>query len=99
MGHRALDRLRSHTWPGNIRELSHAIENAVILCDTNVLMPRDFNMRPSQLVEDENLNLEIQEKNIIAKALLKHNGKYIRAAEELGISRTTLYLKIKKYGL
>jgi DNA-binding NtrC family response regulator len=99
IGHRAIDYLRSHTWPGNIRELQHAIENAVIMCESRVLSPSDLTLRTSQPAEPESLNLESVERSTIEKALVKHHGKYSSACEELGISRTTLYHKIKKYGL
>jgi transcriptional regulator of acetoin/glycerol metabolism len=49
--------------------------------------------------EDESLKLEDVEKLAVSRALEKHHGNYSNAARELGISRTTLYLKIKKYGL
>jgi transcriptional regulator with PAS, ATPase and Fis domain len=99
IGQRALDYLKAHSWPGNIRELQHAVENAVIMCDSKVLSPSDLNLRISKPAEDGSLNLESIEKSTIEKALLKHHGKFSSACAELGISRTTLYHKIKKYGL
>ncbi len=99
VGQRAIEYLKSHTWPGNIRELEHAIENAVIMCESKVLSPADFHFRFQAANENGSLNLEFVEKSTIEKALIKHHGKYSRACSELGISRTTLYHKIKKYGL
>ncbi|MCL4111243.1 UNVERIFIED_CONTAM: hypothetical protein GTU68_026494 [Idotea baltica] len=102
-----LKKLEAYHWPGNIRELQHALERAVILSDAPALMPHDFAMQggsPSSLSNDsqnevENLNLEEVEKNVIRDAILKHNGNLSRAAKELGLGRTTLYRKLSKYGL
>ena len=99
IGQKAIDHLRSHKWPGNIRELQHAIENAVIMCDARVLSPEDFSLRFEPRQEEGSLKLEAVEKKTIEQVLLKHHGKYSQACVELGISRTTLYHKIKKYGL
>ena len=99
IGQRAIEHLKSHSWPGNIRELQHAVENAIIMCDSKVISSTDFNLRYQQINEDASLNLESVEKETIEKALIKHHGKYSKACSELGISRTTLYHKIKKYGL
>jgi DNA-binding NtrC family response regulator len=99
IGQGVIEYLKSHSWPGNIRELEHAVENAVIMCESRMLSPADFNLRFRVSPGEESLNLETVEKRTIEKALLKHRGKYTKACSELGISRTTLYHKIKKYGL
>ncbi len=99
IGQKALDKLQLYTWPGNVRELQHTIENAVILCENEVLSPGDFNLQAVPSWDTDSLNLELVERNTIEKALLKNRGKYSITADELGISRTTLYHKIKKYGL
>jgi DNA-binding NtrC family response regulator len=99
IGQRTMDFLRSHSWPGNIRELQHAVEHAVIMCENPVLSPADFSLRFQSPAEEDTLDLGSVEKMTIEKALAKHRGKYSSACKELGISRTTLYHKIKKYGL
>jgi len=99
IGQRAIEYLNSHTWPGNVRELQHTIENAIIMCEANIISPGDLNIRVPGPSDDESLDLESVEKNTIAKALIKHHGKFSSACNELGISRTTLYHKIKKYDL
>ncbi|HYX09534.1 MAG TPA: sigma-54 dependent transcriptional regulator [Bacteroidales bacterium] len=88
-------------WPGNVRELQHAIEKAVILTERDVLQPDDFflNIRDEENPEENSLNLAYIEKNTIIKALRKHRGNLTHAARELGITRTTLYSKINKYGI
>ncbi len=96
-------RLEKYHWPGNVRELQHAIERAVIMSDSQVLQPTDF-FFPSQekkgdsLVFDE-YNLEDIEKLVIHRAISKHGGNITHAAEELGLSRASLYRRLEKYGL
>jgi len=96
---KAMDKLNRHHWPGNIRELQHAIENIVIMSESDSISPEDVNLVSTTLSEDPGLNLETVEKNTIRKALSKYKGNYSTIAAELGISRTTLYHKIRKYGL
>lgn len=98
----ALDKLKSHSWPGNIRELRHTIEKAVILCESDILTPHDFSFATeSDIRTDLNkcLSLEEGEKFIINNALSNNNWNISEAAKELGIGRQTLYRKIEKFGL
>ncbi|MBT1704017.1 sigma-54-dependent transcriptional regulator [Chryseosolibacter indicus] len=100
----AMTRLHKHNWPGNIRELQHAIERAVILSNGSVLQPEDFNLSASQTKEDGQLsldqyNLEEVEKLLIRKVLKKFNGNITQAASELGLTRSSLYRRLEKYGL
>ncbi|MEJ7642984.1 MAG: sigma-54 dependent transcriptional regulator [Chryseolinea sp.] len=93
--------LEKYHWPGNIRELEHAIERAVIMCETEVLTTADFDKlqtNPDEFIFD-NLNLEKLEAWAIRKAIAKHNGNVSHAAEELGLSRGALYRRIDTYGL
>ncbi len=95
-------KLTNYSWPGNVRELQHAVERAVILCDGDLLMPGDFMFSAgtaSDFDELQSYNLDETEKNIIVKALLKHNGNITHAANEMGITRTALYRRMKKYHL
>jgi len=98
-----LKRLEKHNWPGNIRELQHAVERAVILSESNVLQPHDFFLSQSDGQTDEiatsNMNLEYSEKVLIRKVTDKHGGNISRAAKELGLTRASLYRRIEKYGL
>jgi len=96
---KAMDKLYRHQWPGNIRELQHAMENMVIMSESDTISPEDVNLVSPSLSEEQGLNLETVEKSTIRKALLKYKGNYSTIAAELGISRTTLYHKIRKYGL
>ena len=100
----AMARMHKHPWPGNIRELQHSIERAVILSGGSVLQPEDFNFAPAAAKEDgqlalEQYNLEEVEKLLIRKVLKKYNGNITQAASELGLTRSSLYRRLEKYGL
>lgn len=99
----AQEKLLKYNWPGNIRELEHAIEKAVILSDSNILKPDDFFLRPvtgnNTGNMDTTLSLEEMEKKLITAALDKHPGNITAAAAQLGITRQTLYNKMKKLNL
>jgi len=94
-------RLEDYSWPGNVRELQHAIEKAVILCDGNELLPSDFYMKEQTASNPtiENMSLEDAERQLICSTIKKNNGNLSVVASDLGITRPTLYSKIKKYGL
>ncbi len=100
-----LQKLQQYTWQGNVRELQHALERAVIMAEGIVLQPDDFllhqhgSMSSSQKQVSPTLNLEDMEKLAIKNAILKHDGNLSKAAKELGLGRTTLYRKMTKYGL
>jgi len=96
---KGIEYLQKYNWPGNIRELEHSIEKAVILCDSDFLSDSDFSFRKTQSTKNfETLDLENNEKVLIKTALEKHKHNYTETANELGITRRTLYNKIKKYG-
>lgn len=99
LSNKALEKLYRHHWPGNVRELQHTMENVVIMSESETIQPEDINLSGPIPVEESSLNLETVEKNTIRKALAKYSGNYASIASELGISRTTLYHKIRKYGL
>jgi DNA-binding NtrC family response regulator len=99
LSNNALEKLYRHTWPGNIRELQHLMENLVIMAEKDTIQTGDIALSLSDTGEESSLNLELVEKNTIRKALSKYKGNYSSIAAELGISRTTLYHKIRKYGL
>jgi two-component system, NtrC family, response regulator HydG len=97
-----MKRIRNYEWPGNIRELQHAIERAVIMSDGKALKISDFQFleRDSQteLIRD-NYNLEVLEKWAIDRCLKKHGGNVSKAASELGLTRGSLYRRMEKYDL
>lgn len=96
--------LERHPWPGNVRELQHAVERAVILSEGNILEPGDFFLPATappvrEQTEPAASNLDDIEKEAIRRVLRKHNGNISMAAEELGLTRTSLYRRLKKYNL
>lgn len=98
----ARDQLRAHDWPGNIRELEHAIEKAVILSEKHVISAFSFTPGAAdkgKLAAPAGLNLEEHERAIIEKAMREVQGNISAASKALGINRSTLYQKIKKYGI
>ncbi|MFT3737602.1 MAG: sigma-54 dependent transcriptional regulator [Breznakibacter sp.] len=97
----ALHKLEGYVWPGNVRELQHAIEKAVILGEGNVVKPSDFIFREttSGAASVADGTLEDMERKLIADAIARFDGNLSGVAAQLGISRQTLYNKIKKYGL
>jgi DNA-binding NtrC family response regulator len=97
----AMDKLKRYAWPGNIRELQHSIERAVIMTDSPSLQETDFLLSRSLTSgpSSNTLNLDEVEKAAIAKALQMHNGNISKAADELGLTRASLYRRMEKYGL
>jgi two-component system response regulator HydG len=96
----ALEKLANHAWPGNVRELQHAIEKAVIMSDNPVLKPSDFVFTPTHKnVSHGETTLEEMEKRIIHDSLTRYANNISIVAGKLGITRQTLYNKMKKYGL
>lgn len=97
----AIDKLEQYSWPGNIRELQHAMEKAVILSNSNTIQPSDFMFRSAEPAISTSFDgtLEDMERRLIADAISKNNGNMSAVATQLGITRQTLYNKLKKYGL
>lgn len=97
----AEEKMLSHRWDGNIRELQHTIEKAVIMCDDNVINPEHLGLYQSVSSSsyDNGSTLEDVERRTIAEAINSNNGNLSLVAQKLGITRQTLYNKIKRYGL
>jgi len=100
----AMKRLEAHQWPGNIRELQHAIERAVIMSDSSTLQPNDFFISQKEEAEGSDnvlntTNIQETEKMLIRKVIDKHGGNISKAAKELGLTRASLYRRIEKYDL
>ncbi|MBN1791010.1 MAG: sigma-54-dependent Fis family transcriptional regulator [Bacteroidales bacterium] len=98
----AMKKLMHYAWPGNVRELQHAIERAVIMTETPSLEPEDFILSPPRKksgdVEFDTYNLDEIERQIIEKVMKQNQGNISQAAQELGLTRTSLYRRIEKYG-
>ena len=97
----AIERLKKYSWPGNVRELQHAIEKAVILGDSPTLSHNDFIFRTEEIGKNSGFQgtLEEMEMQLIEVAIKKQNVNMTAVAAQLGITRQTLYNKIKRYGL
>jgi len=102
----AAEFLSSHDWPGNVRELRNAIQRAVVMGDGPSLGVRDFSFLQSTgpvfpvVVADHSLSRwEMSEKSNIMNELSRQKGNKTRTARELGIAKSTLFEKLKKYGI
>jgi len=101
---KAMEKLLSYNYPGNVRELQYTIERAVIMADEEVLQPKDLIFSPLETPsvsenEPSELKLSAIEKNTILKVIEKHNGNITKAAKELGLTRTALYRRLSKYDI
>lgn len=97
-------RLQKYHWPGNIRELQHALERAIIMTDSKVLQPDDFffltqKQENSGDIVTNSFNLDEVEKGVIQRAINMHGGNISKAAKELGLTRASLYRRLEKHGL
>jgi DNA-binding NtrC family response regulator len=99
----AMDKLQSYHWPGNIRELQHSIERAIILSEGTSLESDDFLFSPIDEKKEgmvfESYNLDHIEKKVIEQTLKKQSGNVSAAAKELGLTRASLYRRMEKFGL
>ena len=99
-----IDRLIEWPWPGNVRELRHAVERAIILSEGEILVASDFPLSEEKTEMRSELNADVSrldavEKAAIVRALERHKNNVSRAAEALGLTRTSLYRRMEKYGL
>ncbi len=97
----AMQKLLEHPWPGNVRELDHAIERAVLMAREGVIHAADLGMPPPRdgSLRMEDMSLEEVECLLIRRTLARHAGNISQAADALGLSRSSLYRRIEKYGL
>jgi DNA-binding NtrC family response regulator len=99
---KTLDKLMKYNWPGNVRELRHAIEKAVILCESDILTPEDFLISHSSTqtsIRQKPPTFAEIEKLALKSALNNNNGSVLKASKELDIARQTMYNKMQKYKL
>jgi two-component system, NtrC family, response regulator HydG len=98
-------KLRQYAFPGNIRELQHSIERAVIMADNQAITARDLDLNSSietpvmMSQESSTLRIDEIEKSTILKAIERHDGNITKAARELGLTRTALYRRLGKYDI
>ena len=102
---KAKTKLRQYAFPGNVRELQHSIERAVIMADNQVITARDLDLNSSIEIpvimsqESSTLRIDEIEKSTILKAIERHEGNITKAARELGLTRTALYRRLGKYDI
>jgi DNA-binding NtrC family response regulator len=95
----------TYSWPGNIRELQHVVERAVIMCDGTEIGSSDIQLSSAKSAEQttasapDNIDLETMERNLVKRAIDKHQGNISKAAAELGLTRAALYRRMEKFGL
>ncbi len=98
-----ISKIKKYRFPGNVRELQYVIERAVIMADSATLYETDLVFSPIEKYlekeTDDTLNLDEVEKNTILKVLEKNKGNITKSAKELGITRTSLYRRLEKYGI
>lgn len=98
---KVLGQIERHAWNGNIREMENKIERAVILCENNLITVSDFDLEQITEYEEnpDDIQLSAVEKATVERALLKHNNNISKTAEELGLSRGSLYRRLEKYNI
>ncbi len=101
INHGVFSKLKQYHWPGNVRELEHAVERAVILAEGLKIVVDDFGLKKKYSFKKQlnSLRLDDMEKEFIIKAIEKNNGHITNAARDLGIARTALYRRMKKYAI
>lgn len=101
----AIEVLRHYPWPGNVREMQHAIERAIIMSDGSLLTDVDFfflrqkPMSKTGLLEKKSFNLDEMEKSMIENVITNQAGNISKAAKELGLTRAALYRRLEKHGI
>jgi DNA-binding NtrC family response regulator len=98
---KALEQIGKHAWNGNIREMENRIERAVILCENNHITVSDLDLEQITTYEEnrDDIQLSAVEKTAIEKILFKNNNNISKTAEELGLSRASLYRRLEKYNI
>ncbi len=95
----AIHLLISYDWPGNVRELENVIERAVTLCESNMIYPEHLRLENPEIPLTMRAQLDVEEKRILEKTLLKYNGDKEKSMKELDLSRSVFYQRLKKHGL
>lgn len=98
---KALEQIEKHAWHGNIREMENRIERAVILCENNTITAADLDLEIVTTFDENTDDFQLSdiEKTAIEKVLVKNEYNISKSAEELGLSRASLYRRMEKYGI
>jgi DNA-binding NtrC family response regulator len=96
----AMQALLNHEWPGNIRELEHAVERAVLMAQENIVRSADLGLHPDRSIPArlDEMSLEEAESFLVRQALARYNGNISQAADALGLSRGAFYRRLQKIG-
>jgi len=91
--------LLEYSWPGNVRELRNALERAAILCEGGLIAAQHLSLPIERLIATETTDINEVERQMIEEMLRKTRGNKSKAAKRLGLTRTQLYGRLRKYGL
>jgi DNA-binding NtrC family response regulator len=100
--HDAKDTLLRHTWPGNVRELRNALERAAILCEGGLISSQHLSLhteRSAAAAATTTTDLNVVERETIEQVMRETSWNKSKAAQRLGLSRTQLYVRLRKYDL
>src|SRR5438270_11257617 len=99
--HNAVQAMYDHAWQGNVRELNHVVERAVLMAQDNAVKASDLALRAGNVASPrlEDMSLEEVEEFLIKKALARYGGNVSHAARALGLSRSALYRRLQRFGL
>jgi len=95
----AVERLRAHSWPGNVRELHNVLERAAIVAEGEAIGPEHLSLDLPIVTVDPGADLDAAARRTIERVLLETDWNKAKAARRLGITRTQLYGRLRKYGL
>src|SRR3954452_21796554 len=95
----AREALLQHDWPGNVRELRNALERAAILCEGGLIGARHLSLVARRPVQTATTDLNTVERDTIAQVMRECRGNKSKAARRLGLSRTQLYVRLRRFGL
>jgi transcriptional regulator with GAF, ATPase, and Fis domain len=93
----AMDMLTAYVWPGNVRELRNVLERAAILCDRGAITPQHLSLNPGLMTSTT--DLRVSERRTIEQVLRETGWNKAKAARQLGLTRTQLYVRLRKYDL
>jgi transcriptional regulator with PAS, ATPase and Fis domain len=95
----ALEALLRYDWPGNVRELRNVLERATIVCEDGVIRGSDLSLWPVPTAMADTTKIDILERRAIERVMREVEGNKAKAARHLGISRTQLYMRLRKHGI
>jgi transcriptional regulator of acetoin/glycerol metabolism len=95
----AMHKLCAHSWPGNVRELQNTLERAFILCEHGVIKPSHLSLHGGAVRVERGTDLGVLERQKIEQVLRETDWNKAKAARRLGLTRTQLYVRLRRHGL